>query len=754
MHLKIDGIEVDVAPGTMVKDAAKKAGIKIPGLCDHPELEPYGGCRLCLVEIDGMRGNPSSCTLPASEGMVVRTSTQALSGLRRAILEMLLSEHPCICINCERAGRCDEIRMSLRKVPQTMGCRYCPRDKRCELQETIELVGLEKASLPRLGEAKEVVRSPFFDRDPNLCILCGRCVRACESRGNGAISFVFRGFDAGIGTAFGAPLEDSGCRFCGACVDVCPTGALVERGNRWAGPAEAVVESTCPYCGAGCKIGLEVSKSRVIRVQPAGSKLCARGRFGAEFVHHLDRLNEPLVLRNGRFVEVDFDEALKEAALRLEKHKGQEFALIASGCCTNESLRIMARFASEVMKSDNLYAADVEEGPGMPGDIGAYSAVLVMGDIADVSPAHELALRTGKGLSLAVVSSIRSKLSDKASIWIRPEPGHEPMALSAISMALDGKGIEDLGLEKHGIDPALVLKAASLLSGKGPLIILRPGPSADALEAADDLAIASGGRLAVLRTRCNSQGAIDLGYKPFRDEALVGLKAAYIIGDNPLRARPDLREVLSGLDLLIVQDLFLTETAEIADVVLPAASFAEVEGTYTGSSGKTLPVRKAIPATGRPDWQIVSDLAKKMGAGNLEDRSSHGLMPSLHAGQKAKPQAKESAEIEDGYPFLLIEGTCLYDFGCGTRTSRVSDMRYLAGARQREVEISKQDAEALGIKGGQRLVVESSKGSLEAAARISRRVKEGVLRMNRNPGLRSVMSPGTGHVRVRLRSDV
>ena len=284
MRLKIDGQEIEVPPGIMVKDAAKRAGIKIPGLCDHHDLEPYGGCRLCLVEIDGIRGYPSSCTTPISEGMVVRTDTKPLRKLRLSILEMLLSEHPCICLTCERAGKCDDIREGMRKAPQSMGCRYCPKDHKCELQEVVEEIGLKKMELPHLGDTKEVVRSPFFDRDPNLCILCGRCIRACLDRGLGVISFISRGFEAGIGTAFEKPLQDSGCRFCGACVDVCPTGALMERAGKWAGVPDEKVVTFCPYCSSNCQIGLDVRKGGLIRARPESSKLCVRGRFGLGFV--------------------------------------------------------------------------------------------------------------------------------------------------------------------------------------------------------------------------------------------------------------------------------------------------------------------------------------------------------------------------------------------------------------------------------------------------------------------------------------
>jgi predicted molibdopterin-dependent oxidoreductase YjgC len=345
VNLTINGQKVEARAGQTVLEAAEEAGIYIPTLCHHPALEPIGACRMCMIEISKFQPLYPACAYKVSEGLAVETHSERVENVRRFVLNLLLSDHPLDCMTCERAGH-------------------------CELQDLAYEYGIKESRYP--GEQHDYVldtANPFYERDYNKCVLCRRCVRACkEINGVEAIAVIERGFDAKIGTAFDGLMQDSPCEFCGMCVEVCPTGALQpklgkQQGRVWEWER---VATTCPYCGVGCQLYLNVRKGHVLGVSskwdaPANHGwTCVKGRYGWDFVHHPERLTRPLIRREkgGELEEAGWDEALDLIAERFSQIKAQHgpgaFGALASAKCTNEENYAMQKFSRAVMGTNNV----------------------------------------------------------------------------------------------------------------------------------------------------------------------------------------------------------------------------------------------------------------------------------------------------------------------------------------------------------------------------------------------------------------
>jgi NADPH-dependent glutamate synthase beta subunit-like oxidoreductase/Pyruvate/2-oxoacid:ferredoxin oxidoreductase delta subunit len=346
IKLTIDGAEVEVERGATVLQSAQSAGIYIPTLCFHPDLLPYGGCRLCIVEIENMRGFPTSCTTPASAGMVVRTNTSKLQQLRRDFLQLILTEHPNACLTCHRRERCSPYDICLRHVAVTERCVSCPNNKQCELQHLVDYIGIGEMPLPYKYKELPVdsAREPLIRRDYNLCVLCGRCVQICaDVRGIGAISFVNRGTETVVSTAFNRPLQDSHCRFCGACVEVCPTGALMDKEALYRPECDhESVAVPCKYaCPAGINVPLYIYLIGEGRYQEALSiireKVPFPGVLGRVCIHPCEEacrrgaLNEPISIRFMKRFVADRDHGEWKQFSRKLPATGKKVAVVGSG---------------------------------------------------------------------------------------------------------------------------------------------------------------------------------------------------------------------------------------------------------------------------------------------------------------------------------------------------------------------------------------------------------------------------------------
>jgi NADH dehydrogenase/NADH:ubiquinone oxidoreductase subunit G len=634
MKLLIDGRAVTAEGSPTLLELARANGIFVPSLCEHPALAPYAACRLCLVEIKGRKGLVPACHTTAEDGMEVLTSTADIQSLRKGILELILAEHPHACLICAEKASCDDLKSTIRKTGEVTGCVLCPANGRCELQRVVAGMGLDLVPYPSCRRPGEVRRDdPFIDRDNSLCILCGRCVRVCEEiRGASALTFVSRGSGTVIGAALDRRLLDSACQFCGACVDVCPTGSLTDRGGRYDRPAENETKSVCSLCGQGCGLLVRVRDGRIAGTSPDpegpvnGGQACVKGRFLAGYaVNHPRRLLKPLVRENGSLREADWDEALALAAVRLAAFGPGEVAVSASAQSSCEDLFVLHRFAAEVLRApavDGPWADSAAAGLRRLSREAGRSLPLNF-HMSDIASARTVAVI---GEDLPATQPIVNLHVHRASV-----------GGAAVTRIEAGRDLRELA-KRLGTSPApVILFGPSLVSKEGGLSRLR-----DLEQAVSSV----GGRLIALDREANVRGGLAIAEASSASPGPSTPRALYLAG-------PHLKLAPGKTEFVIVQASYEDESSAMADIVFPEATPFETEGMFVNVEGRMQISSPAVAPAGeaRPGWRILQDLASRMGGAGFDHDSAAAIRSALAAAVPAFGAAAAAAS-GCGTPFL------------------------------------------------------------------------------------------------------
>ncbi len=861
--LTIDGEQIAVPEGTTVLRAAALAGINIPKLCATDSLQPFGSCRLCLVEIEGAKGLPASCTTEAREGMKVTTQNKHVADVRRNVMELYISDHP-------------------------LDCLTCPTNGDCELQDMAGAVGLREVRYGYAGEnhlsAPKDKSNPYFTFDPSKCIVCSRCVRACEEvQGTFALTIQGRGFDSKVAASEDQPFLDSECVSCGACVQACPTATLTENSLIELGVPEHSVVTTCAYCGVGCSFRAEMKGQQVVRMVPNKDgqanhgHSCVKGRFAFGYATHKDRITKPMIREtiHEPWREVSWDEAFAFTADKLKaiqaKYGTDSIGGITSSRCTNEETYLVQKLVRAAFGNNNVdTCARVCHSPtgyGLKATLGESAGtqafdsvmksdvVLVIGaNPTDAHPvfASQMKRRLREGAKLIVIDPraidlVRSPHVE-AQYHLALRPSTNVAVVNAITHVILSEGLEakdfiekrcDLEAyqdwrefildprnspeateEETGVPAAEVRGAARLFAAvPNAAIYYGLGVSEHAqgsttVMAIANLAMCTGniGREGVgvnpLRGQNNVQGSCDMGSFPHElpgyrhvsdpavralfdkewgvavraepgyripnmfDAAVAGeFKGLYVQGEDVAQSDPDTHHVtaaLSSLECMIVQDLFLNETAKFAHVFLPGSSFLEKNGTFTNAERRISPVRKVMePLAGLEDWEVTQRLSNALGypmnyshpseimdeiarltptftgvnyekldeLGSIQwpcnEKAEEGT-PTMHIGEfvrgkglfRVTPYVPTDEVTTRMYPLLLTTGRILSQYNVGAQTRRTSNLKW---HDEDVLEIHPHDAEQRGIEQGDWVGLKSRAGETVLRAVLTERVQPGVV---------------------------
>ncbi|MEP6527029.1 MAG: formate dehydrogenase subunit alpha [Nocardioidaceae bacterium] len=861
VEVDIDGQQVFVPEGISVMRAAALAGIEIPKLCATDSMEAFGSCRLCLVEVDGGRGAPASCTTPVAVGMKVKTQTEKLAKLRRGVMELYISDHP-------------------------LDCLTCPANGDCELQDMSGVVGLRDVRYGYAGEnhldAPTDHSNPYFDFDASKCIVCSRCVRACsEIQGTFALTIDGRGFDSKVAASAGESFMDSECVSCGACVQACPTSTLQERSVIDLGMPTRSVLTTCAYCGVGCSFKAELRGDEVVRMVPykdGGANeghSCVKGRFAFGYASHPDRVMKPMMRDSitDPWREVEWDDAIGFVASRMleiqDKYGLGSIGGITSSRCTNEEVYVVQKMVRAAFGNNNVdTCARVCHSPtgyGLKQTFGTSAGtqdfksvdqsdvmVVIGANPTDGHPvfASRMKRRLRQGAQLIVVDPRRIDMVRmphlEAAHHLQLAPGTNVAVINAMAHVVVTEGLVDrdfvaercegfeawesfIARPEHSPEaveeitrvPAEELRAAARMYAGAQnaaiyygLGVTEHSQGSTMVMGMANLAMATGsiGREGVgvnpLRGQNNVQGSCDMGSFPHElpgyrhvsddavrevfeqvwgrpileepglripnmfDAALDGsFRAVFIQGEDIAQSDPNTRHVqaaLSAMDLVVVQDLFLNETAKLAHVFLPGTSFLEKDGTFTNAERRINRVRPVMrPKTGKHEWQIICEIAQAMGYKMHYDNTSQIMdevaattptfagvsfelldrvgsvqwpcndkapvgTPIMHVDGfvRGKGSFVQTAYVPTEerstrrFPLILTTGRILSQYNVGSQTRRTANV---AWHPEDVLEIHPHDAEDRGIRDGDLVSLASRVGETTLHAKIMDRMPVGVV---------------------------